>query len=59
VFALDIVKWAQEWELWLEGPKNRVSGKLDLIHKNGIKHLNNMFQLPYWEVQYYIYHSYF
>jgi hypothetical protein len=43
MFASDTIKWAQEWELWLEGLRNRTSGKLDHVHKNDIKHLSNMF----------------
>jgi len=50
VFASNTIKWAQERKLWLKGPRNRIGGKLDPIHKNGIKCLSKMFQLPYWEV---------
>lgn len=50
VLALNTIKWAQEQKLWLKGPRNQPSGKLDPVHKNGIKCLSNMLQLPYWEV---------
>jgi hypothetical protein len=50
VSASNTIKWAQEQKLWLKGPRNQTGGKLDPIHKNGIKCLSNMFQLPYWEV---------
>ncbi len=49
VSTSDIVKWAEEWELWVQGPRNQTGAKHDLIHKNGIKRLNSMLQLPYSE----------
>jgi hypothetical protein len=39
-----------EWEEWLQGPRNQVGKKFHPTHKNGIKQLSIMFQLPYWEV---------
>jgi hypothetical protein len=29
----NIIKWALEQKLWLEGSKNQLSGKLDLVQK--------------------------
>jgi hypothetical protein len=43
----NIIKWALEQKLWLEGAKNQLSGKLSLVHKNNIKWLSNIFKLPY------------
>ncbi len=47
VSTSNIVKWVEEWKLWLQGPRNRTQAKHDPIHKNGIKWLSNMFQLLY------------
>jgi len=50
--ALDIIKWGKECKAWLQGHKNKVGAKEDLVHKHGIKQHNIMFKLPlpYWEV---------
>lgn len=46
----NVIKWALEQKLWLEGSKNQLSGKLNLVQKNNIKRLSNIFNLPYYEV---------
>jgi hypothetical protein len=45
-----IVAIANEKLIWLSNPKNRTTGKLDPIHKHGIKRCNIMFELPHWQV---------
>jgi hypothetical protein len=47
------IKWGTKREVWLQGPRNKVGAKLDPLHKCGIKQINIMFQLPYWEVTIY------
>lgn len=42
-----IVATANEKLIWFSNPRNRTSGKLDSIHKHGIKRCNIMFELPY------------
>jgi hypothetical protein len=43
----NVIKWALEQMLWLEGSKKQLGGKLDLVPKNNIKWLSNIFKLPY------------
>jgi hypothetical protein len=41
---------ANERMAWLANPRNRTRGKLDPIHKHGMKQQNIMFELPYWYI---------
>ncbi len=50
VSTKDVTNLATYQETWLQGPRNRGSGKFDPIHKHGVKRLSTMFQLPYWKV---------
>jgi hypothetical protein len=50
VTTTNTIKCGKEWKTWLQGLRNRIGAKQDLIHKHGIKQHNIMFKLPCWEV---------
>jgi hypothetical protein len=50
VSASNTIKWDMEQKTWLQGLRNRLGAKRDLVYKHGIKWHNIMFKLPYWEI---------
>ncbi len=50
VSASNTIKWDMEQKTWLEGLRNRLGAKHDLVYKHGIKWHNIKFKLPYWEI---------
>jgi hypothetical protein len=39
VTTLDTIKWGKEWEVWLQGPWNKLGSKHDHVHKHGIERI--------------------